>query len=79
MTHDLPMVKVQLVSRDYIFIFGWRRTHIDDFRVYQSSGMVNAFRSVDRVLISAQIYDPRFSSAFHDITTGSNPGCGESL
>ncbi|KAH9953955.1 subtilisin-like protein [Russula dissimulans] len=26
--------------------------------------------------INPMIYDPRFSCAFHDITTGSNPGCG---
>jgi len=26
--------------------------------------------------INPMIYDPRFACAFHDITTGSNPGCG---
>jgi tripeptidyl-peptidase-1 len=40
---------------------------------------VNAFHSVDCVVISVQIYYPLFSHAFNDITKGSNPGCGESL
>ena len=26
-----------------------------------------------------QIYSPVFSDAFNDITSGSNPGCGESF
>src|SRR6266849_10731578 len=79
MTRDLPVVKVRLVSRDYSFIFGWQCAHIHDSRVYQSSSTVNAFHSVDRVVISVQIYNPYFSSAFQDITSGGNQGCGESL
>jgi hypothetical protein len=29
--------------------------------------------------ISLQIYDPKYSWVFHDITNGTNPGCGESV
>jgi hypothetical protein len=30
-------------------------------------------------VIPLQLYHPPFSGAFQDITTGKNPGCGESL
>lgn len=50
--------------------------------IFMTSGFINplvckCFRPVDHVVTSVQIYDSDFSFAFHDITIGSNPGCGE--